>query len=122
MYIVYLRFTEEELEMVSEQAIHNKKSRDEFIKAAIEWGCFMCKVNVIWWINEFSTFIPRHPKKKIEYIIELNQRDYRRLHYHSEQQGVEPDVLIRSATMCGTQFTNILDMWKYSNERLRSES
>ncbi len=55
-------------------------------------------------------------------MIELSQRDYRRLYYHFEHQGVEPCVLIRSATMCSMQFTNILDMWNYSNERLRSES
>ncbi len=122
MAIVYSRFTEEELRMVTKQAIHNKKSLDEFIKAALKLGCFPCEVNVIWWINEFSPFIPNHPKKSIEYKIELNKRDYRRLHYHSEQQVVEPYILIRSATMCATRFTNILDMWNYSNERLASES
>ena len=118
MRLVYSHFSEEELRMVSEQAIHNKKSRDKFIKAALKLGCFLCEVNVIWWINEFSPFIPNHPEETIEYKIELTQRDYRRLHYHSEQQGVEPHVLIRSATMFATQFTNIVDMWNYSKERL----
>lgn len=61
--------------MVTEQAIYNKKSLDEFIKAAIEWGCSMCKENIIYWINKFLPFIPRYYTWLIDILNFLNAKE-----------------------------------------------